>query len=247
MDTQPAGTLQDLFTVIVGDIAKAVSDRDGEARQQHDIRVHATTCMVMSFSPRDAIEAMIAGQCVMLHEMIVDSVHKTLRSEEDDRRPTTRAGIVAMDRAFGANLTRLDRYQTRRAQTPDTHPAEGLGEMDIVERVRRHQAQTPQPAPAQPAAKATTPTPEQIAACAASPEAMAALDAADPARFARAMGVNNPSATYLAAAGAKMAELNRLVPGNPAGNSAGSQPGGHQQGHSPPYAGNRQQRRHPNR
>jgi hypothetical protein len=142
METQQAYTLKDLLTEIVGGIAKAVSDRDGQPRQQHENRIRAASYMVMAFSPRDAIEAMIAGQCVMMHEMMVDSVHKTLRSEEENFRRPTRAGIVAMDRAFGANLARLDRYQTRRAQTPDTNPAEGLDEMDIADRVRRHQTQS---------------------------------------------------------------------------------------------------------
>jgi hypothetical protein len=188
----------------------------------------------------------------MMHEMMVDSVHKTLRSEEEDRRRPTRAGIVAMDRAFGANLARLDRYQTRRPWTQETNPAEGLDEMDIADRVRRHQAQTAQTAATQPPAKtATAPTSERLAACAANPEAIAALDAADPARFARAMGVHNPSDAYLAAAGAQMAELNRLAPGNRAsGNQSSSivcQAVSHQQKPSPPHALNRQQRRHPNR
>jgi hypothetical protein len=243
METQPAYTLKDLLTEIVGGIAKAVSNRDGEPRPLHEARIRAATYMVMAFSPRDAIEAMIAGQCVMMHEMMVDSVHKTLRSEEEDRRRPTRAGIVAMDRAFGANLARLDRYQTRRPWTLDTNPAEGIDEMDIADRVRRHQAQS---APIRPVAPTTTtPTSGQLAACAANPEAMAALDAADPARFAHAMGVTDPSKEYLAAAGAQMAELNRLAPGNPAGSSILNQAAGHQQ--SKPYAPNRQQRRHPNR
>jgi hypothetical protein len=44
------------------------------------------------------------------------------------------------------------------------------------------------------------PSPEQIAACQANPEAMAALAAGDAGRFARAMGVQHPSEAYLAAA-----------------------------------------------
>jgi hypothetical protein len=47
------------------------------------------------------------------------------------------------------------------------------------------------------------PSPEAIAACRANPEAMAALDAGDPERFARAMGVDQPGEAYLAAAAGK--------------------------------------------
>jgi hypothetical protein len=63
METQPAYTLKDLLTEIVGGVAKAVSNRDGEPRPLHEARIRASTYMVMAFSPRDAIEAMLAGQC----------------------------------------------------------------------------------------------------------------------------------------------------------------------------------------
>jgi hypothetical protein len=43
-------------------------------------------------------------------------------------------------------------------------------------------------------------TPEVIAACQASPEVMAALDSGDAERFARAMGIKQPSDAFLAAA-----------------------------------------------
>ena len=249
MDTEPEFTLRDLLTHICGGVAKAVATRPGESEKHQYIRVQAAGLMVLAFSPRDSIEAMLAGRCVMLHEMIVDGVGKIMCPDEAARRPPTSAAIVSMDRAFGANLTRLERYQTRRAQSPEKpYQLETLAETNIADRVRRHQAKAPSgssPEAAQVTSRAVfTPTSEQIAACGASPEAMAALEAADPARFAHAMGVANPDPAYLAAAGAQMAELNRLAAGLQTGIKAGSPPGGHQQA---PYKPNRQQRRHPNR
>ena len=53
-----------------------------------------------------------------------------------------------------------------------------------------------------------TPTPEQIAACRANPEAMAALRTGNYARFARAMGVEDePSEDYLTAAAEAHAQV----------------------------------------
>jgi len=248
MDNEPEFTPRDLLTHICGGVAKAVATRAGETEKHHYTRVQAAGLMVLAFTPRDSIEAMIAGHCVMLHEMIVDGVGKIMCPDEAARRPPTRAAIVSMDKAFGVNLTRLERYQTRRAQSPqEPYRLETLAETDIADRVRRHQATpgrtglaaapiTPRPT--------FTPTPEQIAAGKANPEAMAALEAADPARFARAMGVDNPDPAYLAAAGAQMAEFNRLAAKTQSGSQTASPPGGRQQA---PYTPNRQQRRHPNR
>ncbi len=73
---------------------------------------------------------MLAGHCVMFHEVMVAGVLDTLRGEEPRMRRSTRSNLVAMNRAFLDTLTRLERYQER--------PAEG----------RRDDAETRSGAPA---------------------------------------------------------------------------------------------------
>jgi hypothetical protein len=144
MDTQPAFGLQELFAHLIGGIAKAVGERQGESRQQQFDRTQAAAHTVMAFMPRDAIEAMISGHCVMFHEMMVDSVRETLRGEAAQAHCAARRGIVAMDRAFGNNLARLERYRRREADgcldVPDAVAARAVGETDIADRVSRHRA-----------------------------------------------------------------------------------------------------------
>jgi hypothetical protein len=270
MTTQPAFGFKELFAHVVGDMAKAICERNGETRQQQFARSEAAVHMIMGFLPRDVIEATLAGHCVMFHEVITDSVHDTLRGEVDTMRRGTRGNLVALNNAFWGNLDRLERYQLRLAegrrdvpgvQTPDLGPEvratptpEPAAEAPpLAARTQPAPAgtlhapvQTP-PAPAQTLhASAGTPvrapvltpaqTPAQtmvaetrdvqahagaetiavrlpettvpyrpsaeaIAACRANPEAVAALDAGDPTRFARAMGIDMPSEAYLAAAG----------------------------------------------
>ena len=74
----------------------------------------------MEFRPDGAIEAMLAGHCVMFHEMIVDSVRTTMRGEEAPASRVTCANIIAMDKAFGDNLTRLERHRRAKA-APEVH------------------------------------------------------------------------------------------------------------------------------
>jgi hypothetical protein len=233
MESQPAFTLKDLLTHVIAAVTKAVSDRSGEPQPRQYARTQAAAHAIAAFQPRDAIEAMLAGHCLMLHEMIVDSVHTTLSGEEPATHRATRSGIVAMDKAFGANLDRLERYQTR---GPAVSAITARAETDIADRVRRHQSPDPaSPASASSSAPSSSPgngAAQRPDAITASPEAMAALDAADPVRFAHAMGVAEPSEAYVAAATVQMADFKRQADGNNRQALA--------------ERGNRQARRHPN-
>jgi hypothetical protein len=111
MSAQPESPNLDLLRHIIGDVSLAISERDGETRQQQQERHQATVRAVLAFRPRDAIEAMLASRCVMFHELSLDSARRTLKGEEDSTHRSTRGNLVALDRAFGANLTRLLRYR----------------------------------------------------------------------------------------------------------------------------------------
>jgi hypothetical protein len=139
MDTQPAFGIEDVIAAIAGHAAQAVSQRPGESRQPQDDRVRAATDAIMAFQPCDAVEAIVASHCLMFHELIVADVHRTLRGEDPAAQRATRSGIVAMDKAFGANLIRLK--QRRTAQRHETPPAQDRTETDIADRIRRHLAQ----------------------------------------------------------------------------------------------------------
>src|SRR3984957_10927912 len=142
-------------------MAKAVSERQGETRREHHARSEAAVHMIMGFLPRDVIEAILAGRCVMFHEMMTDSVRDTLRGEVDSTRRAARGNIVAMDKAFGANLTRLERYRARPAEgsrdVPEARPVETVAQMSPEDRTPRQEAATPLQAVAVPAAPVETP------------------------------------------------------------------------------------------
>jgi hypothetical protein len=137
VDTQPPFGPNDVLTHIITDMAQAVSWRRDEPESRRLVRAQAAARTIVAFQPRDAIEAMLAGHCVMFHELIVDSVQTTLRGELDSTRRATRSGIVAMDKAFGANLLRLEQYRTRQATAAE--PADIRTETEVADRVHRHQ------------------------------------------------------------------------------------------------------------
>lgn len=192
----PHFAFKELFTHMIGEIAKAICDRPNETPQQRLTRIQAASHMVLELRPRDVIECILAGQMVMFHELITDSVHETLRGQVDTLRRATRSTIVSLNKAFLQTLVQFEHYQARRADgmreateaSPTSDPAvaqEPQSEIDPVELAMSGRY---------------NPSREQIAACQANPEAMAALEAGDAAGFARALGVEYPSEAYLTAA-----------------------------------------------
>ncbi len=236
METHSAMGFTQILSHIVGNVARAVSERNGETRQQSAVRAGCAAHMILGMLPRDVIEAMIAGHCVMLHELMISSVCHTLTGELETTRRATRGGIVAMDKAFGGNLIRLENYRTRPLMGPgveapvdarvDSPMDEPLDETvapsrDIPEEVTISAPEdiaADDPAAVDEAAECvdnlvpSIPTAAMIAACRANPEAMAALDAGDPEAFARAMGIENPSEAFLEAATAPGGPFDVTVP-----------------------------------
>jgi hypothetical protein len=63
----------------------------------------------MGFQPRDVTEMMLAGHCMMFHEMMIAEVHANLCGEASDTKRT----VIALNKAFNDNLDRLRRYRQR--------------------------------------------------------------------------------------------------------------------------------------
>jgi hypothetical protein len=222
---QPEFGFKDLFTHLIADMVKAVCTRNGESQQQKLDRSQAAVAMIMGFLPRDAIEAMFAGHAVMFHELMVDTFRHVLTGEVDTMRRATRTSLIALDKAFCNNFDRLEHYRLR--------PSDGRRDdadaavEPLAPLVQQTDAPGPrpaaaplQPAPATPLSADTdlgfTASPDAIAAFQANPEAIAALEAGDPIRFARALGVDEPSEEFLAAANAPGSPFDLRRPFDPA-------------------------------
>jgi len=112
MDIELETGFEHLLTFAVTDMAKAVSVRRGETEARQFARCQAAVHMIMGFQPRDVIEVLLAGHCVMVHEVMTADVHDSLRGEA----PSNRRTLVALNKAFNDNLDRLERYRQRPAE-----------------------------------------------------------------------------------------------------------------------------------
>lgn len=223
MQTQQTFGSDAPFASIVADIASALGERPDEAAHQQAARVRTVTQTVLEFRPADVIEAMLAGRCVVFHELTLDSVHATLRSAEEDRgRRATRGSIVALDKAFGDNLARLERYRSGEPEAAKA-PKKALSETAIADRVRRHQAASV------PAAPAVSDHPEPVEATHGDPfpeadtsttPSVTAAPASDEAEPAAPMALNRQARRALRRLAARHAPAIRsLVTARTAGNT----------------------------
>jgi hypothetical protein len=223
MNMNPPRTDDHPFTHIVGEVALALGERPNDTAGQRDARIRQLAGTIMAFRPGDPIEAMIAGHCVMFHELIVDSVRGTVSGADTSPRQQQRNSIVAMDKAFGNNFARLTEYRAEVVADANESPAAAevaCAETDIAERMRRHAmplSGDTAPAPAR------TPSVRPDVARQTGPE----MPASDPARLGTIM---NP----LVEGAMPVASGSRS--GEPDGGTW-SQPG------TQAYAGNRQARR----
>jgi hypothetical protein len=111
MDNQPARIA--LIDHVAGGIAAAMSGRSPGEPGEVELRGRSAVAAIMEFQPLDAIEAMLAGHCVIFHALILEITAGMIPGQDEAARRATLGSLSAMDRAFGANLTRLERYRAR--------------------------------------------------------------------------------------------------------------------------------------
>ncbi|HEX3992588.1 MAG TPA: hypothetical protein VHX39_15575, partial [Acetobacteraceae bacterium] len=227
MDLQSAFTFQELLTFVISDMAKAISERSGETEEQHFARSRAAAHMILGFLPRDVIEAMLAGHCVMLHEVMTADAHDTLHGEADPQRRRPRSNIVGLNRAFNDTLGRLERHQQRPAVgSRDAVDVQPSAEPHLTPNVQPESTDASQPKPVAPmlnrAARRQAARAENRAAVTASRAAprfgvvtpQPTVPRADPMEIA---GLGSPSPEAIAACNANPEAMAALKSGDPAG------------------------------
>ena len=123
MPTQQELSVKDAVTHAIDDMAKAISERPGDGNQDQSIRARVATMMIEEFNPRNVVQVILAGHCVMFHAVMTASIRDTLRGDLETMRHATRSNIVAMNKSFHMNLDRLDRYRIPAAASQASAPA----------------------------------------------------------------------------------------------------------------------------
>lgn len=157
MSTQQQVSVKDIITHVIDDMARAISERQGEGKQEQSIRARVATAMIEEFRPQDVTQVMLAGYCVMFHAVMTDSIRDTLRGEMDNMRHATRSNIVAMNKSFHMNLDSLNRHQISTATSQTGALAAATPQP--AETIQTEPAESPEAAT--PASPPPTPAPPQ--------------------------------------------------------------------------------------
>src|ERR1019366_3782970 len=109
---------------IIRGIVDTVADLPGLTREQRLLKQQTTVFSVMSFRPRDPLELMLAGQCVIYDAMLRDGARDLLRGQPEEIKLRTRPINLASGRMFLTTLHTLLRMRDRAADKVATQPAE---------------------------------------------------------------------------------------------------------------------------
>ena len=106
-----------MLTELLRGIAETVAVRPGDTEARRAARHQAAAASVLAFLPRDPVEAMLAGQCVVFDHLVHDTARDMLRGMEDTARPRGRAQLIAMGGVFLKYVAELHRFQARPVET----------------------------------------------------------------------------------------------------------------------------------
>jgi hypothetical protein len=113
---------EQLITELLRGLADAVADRPGESEAQRFARHQTAIFSIMAFHPRDAIETMLAGQCVMFDLLLRDAARDLLRNETAPGKLRIRSQIAALAKIFLKHLEQLGQLRGRPEQQSAASP-----------------------------------------------------------------------------------------------------------------------------
>ena len=119
--TASPAALEQVLAEIARGIAGAVADRPRENKTENKMeseaegaaRRRAAVLGIAAFQPRDAIEAMLAGQCILAGHLLRDAARDVFQCEIGTLKTKARAQTVAIGALFLRYLRQLRREQAR--------------------------------------------------------------------------------------------------------------------------------------
>ena len=128
MQAPPEFGFEQLVSELLRGLADTVADRPGQTEAQRFARHRAAIFSIMAFLPRDAMETMVAGQCVMFDHLLRDAVSDVLRGEAGVGKLRLRSQVIGLGRSF---LKHLDLFGRLRARPGQDRAAPRRPEQDV--------------------------------------------------------------------------------------------------------------------
>lgn len=113
MQPDPSFGHQQIVTELIRGVLDTVGSKPGLSPARRAAAVQTVVCSVMAFNPRDPVEAMMAGQCIVYDHMLRDGAAELLRGHSEEIMLKARPGVLACGKAFLTTAAMLLRMQRR--------------------------------------------------------------------------------------------------------------------------------------
>jgi hypothetical protein len=111
----PAPSVDDLLPLLARDVIEAIADRPHESEARRQDRAQCAMRLIEAFEPEDGVEIMLAGQTVLMQNLLLDAVHDARRAATMDNAHRHRQQAMSMCRI---QLSCLKEISSRRADCP---------------------------------------------------------------------------------------------------------------------------------
>ena len=115
MQPTPTFGYEQIVTELIRGILDTVADRPGLSPERKASAQQTVVCTVMSYNPRDAIETMLAGQCVVYDALSRDGARDMLRGQSELMKIKARSSILSSGKMFLGAMEMGIRVQGRGA------------------------------------------------------------------------------------------------------------------------------------
>ena len=113
MQPNPTFGFEQIVTELIRGVIETVADKPGLSPERRASVTQTVVCSVMAFNPRDPIEAMMAGHCVVYDHMLRDGAREMLRGQAELVMIQARPGVLAAGKIFLGTVAMLLRMQRR--------------------------------------------------------------------------------------------------------------------------------------
>jgi hypothetical protein len=113
MQPTPAFGYEQIVQEMMRGLLDTVANRPDLSPQRQVSLKQTTVCTVMAYNPRDPIETMMAGQCVVYDHLMRDGARDLLRGQAEPNKLKARPGVLSAGKTFLAAMSMLLRMQDR--------------------------------------------------------------------------------------------------------------------------------------
>jgi hypothetical protein len=150
-------SVDDLLPLLTRDVIEAIADRPRESEARRQARAQGAMRLIEALEPEDGVEIMLAGQTVLMQNLLLDSVHDAHRATTVDDGLRHRQQAMAMGRMQLAFLKEISRHRADRPRPVEEVPAQSVA-------APPPRAAAPAAAPPRPEAPAAAPPRSEVPA-----------------------------------------------------------------------------------